>query len=383
MAIQELWVKGYRSVRNIRLPLGRVNVLVGPNGCGKSNLYRAIVLLAAAARGTLARALASEGGMPSVLWAGPRKKGSVRMELGVRVDDWTFDMTAGLPKSGGSYPPDAGEGAAGLETCGGLGFPLDPSIKTEKVRYAPDRGRTIVFLEREEAAANLRDADGTRITHRLPLMESESALSQIREPHRYPELSALRQEMVRWRFYHQFRTDGDSPLRKPQVVAMTPTLSPDGDDLAAALQTVVAANRREELARAVDKAFPGAILEFPGDSREARFTVGLRMPGIVRPFQARELSDGTLRYLCLLAALLSPQPPTLIALNEPETSIHPDLIEPLAQLIVEASRESQLWITTHSRVLADRIAEWSGEPSIELEMAQGETLVVGQGLLDR
>ena len=321
--------------------------------------------------------------MPSVLWAGPRKKGSVRMSIGMTVDDWSYDLVCGLPKTAGSYPPDSADQAEFLETHGGLGFPLDPSVKEEHVRYVPERGRKVTFFERDQAVAKLRDVDGNRVTHGMPLMGSESALAQIREPHLYPELSALCREMLGWRFYHHFRTDPDSPLRQPQVVALTPALAHDGRDLVAALQSAVAMNRREDLARAVDNAFPGSTLEFPGDGESARFTVALRMPGIRRAFDARELSDGTLRYLCLLGALMSPRPPTLIALNEPETSIHPDVIPALAELIVAACRDSQVWVTTHSHALAEAITEETGELPIELEMVEGETRVVGQGLLDR
>jgi predicted ATPase len=97
--------------------------------------------------------------------------------------------------------------------------------------------------------------------------------------------------------------------------------------------------------------------------------------------QASELSDGTLRVLCLVAALLSPRPPALLALNEPETSLHPDLREPFARLIATASRSTQLWITTHARDLAERIEAFSGHPRLELRLVDGETRVVGQGLI--
>jgi predicted ATPase len=97
------------------------------------------------------------------------------------------------------------------------------------------------------------------------------------------------------------------------------------------------------------------------------------VPGLLRPLHAREFSDGQLRFLCLCAALMSPRPPSLLALNEPETSLHPDLIDPLAQLIVRASKDSQLWITTHSQVLAERIEEHSGIPPIQLKLWNGET----------
>ena len=118
MAITSLHVAGYRSVREVRLTLSRVNVLLGPNGCGKTNLYRALYLLVAAADGRLARTLADEGGMPSVLWAGERPKGPVRMTVGVQVDDLEYELSCGLmpPVPGGSATEAA---PAGEVACSG------------------------------------------------------------------------------------------------------------------------------------------------------------------------------------------------------------------------------------------------------------------------
>ena len=196
-------------------------------------------------------------------------------------------------------------------------------------------------------------------------------LAELREPHRFPVLSAFRQEFLSWRFYHQFRTDADSPLRQPQVGVRTPVLGHDGRDLAAALQTIIEVGDHSALRGAIGRAFPGAELVIESD--RSRFSLSMRMPGFHRPFEARELSDGTLHYLCLLAALLSPRPPTLLALNEPEASVHPDLIGPLAKLIVRASEESQVWITTHSQSLAEAIRLESGISPIRLEKVEGET----------
>ena len=111
-------------------------------------------------------------------------------------------------------------------------------------------------------------------------------------------------------------------------------------------------------------------------------SMGLTRPGFYRQFSGRELSDGTLQYLCLLAALLTPRPPNLMVLNEPETSIHPDLYTPLAELIVEASKRSQLIVTTHARELASKIETLSNTKMIELSKIEGETRVVGAKLVE-
>src|SRR5258708_665698 len=92
MSLNELSVTGYRSIRSLDLKLGKLNVVVGPNGCGKSILYRSLFLLAAAADGRLAKTLADEGGLVSALWAGERTKGPVRLTLRVRLDEFSYEL---------------------------------------------------------------------------------------------------------------------------------------------------------------------------------------------------------------------------------------------------------------------------------------------------
>ena len=130
----------------------------------------------------------------------------------------------------------------------------------------------------------------------------------------------------------------------------TPVLAHDGRDLAAALQTINEVGQSQDLHEAIRQAFPGASLEIDHDEDNGMFAVLLRMPGLRRPLRARELSDGTLRYLCLLAALLSPHPPALLALNEPETSLHPDLAGAAGEAVGECRRNilSSGWSRTHS-----------------------------------
>jgi predicted ATPase len=372
MHIRLLEVDGYRSIRSVRLRLQQINVLVGPNGCGKTNLYRSLYLLHAAAAGQLSRTLADEGGIPSVLWAGDRVKGPVRMKVGVETGELAYSLACGLSTPDVKNQYESGEWEDSK-------FNLDPEVKEERVEYGAV-GKRVALLERKVSAVSARDAEGRRVTYPMAISPWESVLSQLREPHRFPQLSALRQELLDWRFYHQFRSDAESPLRQPQIGVRTPILSHDGRDLAAALQTIIEIGNEPALREAVDRAFPGSDLEV--EVERSRFRVLLRMPEFHRPFEPQELSDGTLRYLCLVAALLSPRLPSLLALNEPETSLHPDLLPPLARLIVDASRESQMWITTHSQHLAAYIAEQSGVEPVQLEKVEGETRVAGQGMLD-
>jgi predicted ATPase len=250
-------------------------------------------------------------------------------------------------------------------------FTLDPEIKEEAIW--PTESPRVRMLDRKGPSAWLRNVEGSVVVYPLKLLNNESVLSQIVEPKLYPEISVVRNEVMRWRFYHHFRTDTDSPLRLPRVGVQTTVLSHDGSDLAAALQTIIEIGDEGGLHEAIARAFGGAKLTI--ENMETQFSLRLHVPGLMRPLYAREFSDGQLRFLCLCAALLTPRPPSLLALNEPETSLHPDLIAPLAKLIVAVSKDTQLWITTHSTELASRIEEQSGIPRVRLAMTAGETVL--------
>jgi predicted ATPase len=397
MPITVLSIAGYRSVRDLSIPLKALNVLTGPNGCGKSNLYNAVFLLAKTASGGFAKSIADEGGMGSVVWAGQRETRSqssaktkpVRVVLGVKTDQFGYELSCGLPPYNPAdccyYDP---RGYSKPRA-----FVLDPEVKGERVWIEDGRSKPVTFFKRDNSGTWVLDTSGRRVSYSGELSTAEGILSQLREPHLYPELSALAVEMNQWRFYHHFPTDRESPIRRPQVGVRTPVLSHDGTDLAAALQTILEIGDGEGLLEEVARAFNGAdlIIDYPKplppnappELRKEGFSIFLKNPGLSRLLTAAELSDGTLRYLCLLAALMSPRPPKLLALNEPETSLHPDLLDGLARMIVRASNYSQMWITTHSTKLAELIEEHSGEPAIRLELVNGETKVVGQKVLGR
>jgi predicted ATPase len=459
-------VSGYRSLRDVVVPLHGLDVVTGANGSGKSSLYRSLRLLAGCGRGDVIGTLAREGGLQSALWAGPatlggardrghavqgtRRKGPISLQLGFASDDFGYLVDLGLPQQ-----------ASGVDAGSASAFLRDPEIKREVVWSGPVMRPGSVLVRRrwgvvETRATSGSDDDwdagrggsegedesewesdpveapgartGSRAAYRDPgpaggaaarssaaarrarpgwteltrsLRPWESMLTELADPERAPELLRVRRMMRGWRFYDGFRADAGAPARTPQVGTRTPVLADDGRDLAAALQTI-----REQGDRALDHAvadaFDGAILDVTVEG--GRFDVALHQPGMLRPLSGAELSDGTLRYLLLVAALLTPDPPPLMVLNEPETSLHPQLLPPLARLIRAAAERSQVMVVSHSRALIDELGVVDldddaddqdedededdtrvglGSPARGITLAKdlGETFVQGQGLL--
>jgi len=264
-------------------------------------------------------------------------------------------------------------------------FGLDPEIKRECIWSGPVLRPAALLSDRSGPVVRLRGADGTWGHLDYQLKPFDSMLSQVADPDRAPELLLLREQLRRWRFYDHLRTDTTAPARVAQVGTRTPVLSGDGGDLPAALQTIRETGDVDALDRAVDHAFPGSTVEVTATG--GMFELGLRQPGLLRPLTAPELSDGTLRYLLWVAALLTPVPPPLLVLNEPETGLHPQLLPALAALIAAAGRRTQLVLVTHSQQLLTDLSAATGpgvaQPTrVELTKDLTGTAVTGEGLLD-
>jgi predicted ATPase len=214
-----------------------------------------------------------------------------------------------------------------------------------------------------------------QLTKSLPAYRS--VLAEYAHPGALPELASVRDRLRDWRFYDGFRVDADAPARRPRVGTRTPVLSDDGGDLAAAVQTIVEAGF-DDLPKAVADAFDGA--EVSVAVHDGLFELQLHQRGMLRPLRAAELSDGTLRFLLWGAALLSPSPPSLMVLNEPETSLHPDLVAPLAAMIRAAATGTQVVVVTHSPAIREHL-DTEDSSEIELYKEWGETRVTGQTML--
>lgn len=374
--LQTLAVSNYRSLLEVIAPLGNLNLITGANGSGKSNLYRALRLLAETAQGGVVRSLAREGGLSSALWAGPEtisrnmREGTVpvqggprnqviRLKLGFASDEYGYCIELGLPPRMNRYTR----------------FVLDPEIKRECIWAGEVCRPASVLVDRKGPLVRVRRGRQWEIATQH-LEAFDSIFSHLADPTATPEILALRERIRGWRFYDQFRTDEHAVSRTPQLGTRTPVLHHDGADLAAALQTIREIGDGAALDAAVSDAFPGARIEIDIQN-ESWFGLEFHSEGLLRPLSAAELSDGTLRYLLLVAALLTPRPPPMMILNEPETSLHPDLLPALARLIGQASQNTQVWVVSHAPRLIAALEQIPTCHLVELEKELGQTRVLG------
>jgi len=381
--IRSVAVQGYRSLRELVLPLGQLSVITGANGSGKSSVYRSLRLLADVAQNAVVASLSREGGLPSTFWAGPEtiarsvrqgthaveglaKLKTASLKLGFGGDTYGYSIDLGYPPP----PPPA------------TMFELDPRVKRECIWHGPVYRKASALVDRRNNfvwLSTTRDEEPVMLTQHLS--DTDSMLASVADPQRAPEMLAVREAVRGWRFYDHFRTDSDSPARIAQIGTFTPVLHHDGSNLAAALQTITEIRADDALATTLEDAFPKSRLYV--EDRNGRFELQLQQHGLLRPLSAAELSDGTLRYLPWTAALLTPRPPELMVLNEPETSLHPDLLPALARLILAAALQTQIFVVSHAQALIEALALAPLCTRLHLQKEFGETTLEGATMFNK
>lgn len=346
------------------IELKRLNVLIGPNGSGKSNLLEGIDLLRSAPR-DLPAPIREGGGIHDWIWRGKPERSSAHIEaivenpqgpqalryrLGFAERGQRFELTEERIENEQIYGGRYGGHVKASEL-------IEERLQNEQI-YG-EHPKPYIYYEQTNGRAFLNYKDEARRNLRPEEVKlDQSILAQRKDPDHYPELTYLGETLSRIRIYREWSLGRDSPLRLPQKADLSNDfLQEDGKNLALVLnrfQGEPAVKRR--LLDALGKFYEG-ITDFYVNIEGSTVQLFLLEGDMVIP--ATRLSDGTLRYLCLLAILCHPQPLPLICIEEPELGLHPDILPTVSRLLLEASERSQLIVTTHSDLLVDALTnEW-------------------------
>ena len=373
--INTVAISGYRSLRDVVLRLGKLTVVTGLNGTGKSSIYRSLRLLADIADDRIISSIAREGGFRSVLWAGPESiskgmrdgsvpiQGTVRkrpisLKLGFSSEEHSYAIELGLP----------GPDSTSL-------FSDDPEIKREVLWTGEKPTPSRIIADRRGPGVRAKNDQHEPFQLKTSMSSYDSMVRELVGQNAPWEISILRRQLSNWRFYDHIRTDENAPARKPHVGTRTVSLSPSGSDLAAAVQTIYEIGDGDALDAAIDHAFNGARLEIRVTDG-GLFQLTMHQRGMLRSLGVTELSDGTLRFILLAAAILSPRPSPLLVLNEPEASLHSSVVPALAGLIISAGDNRQVITVSHNQTLVSSLLGADAE-LVELYKDTGETFVEG------
>ncbi|MDE2840017.1 MAG: AAA family ATPase [Chloroflexota bacterium] len=338
--------------------LGPLNVIIGPNASGKSNLLESLSLIAAAPRDIQAP-LREGGGIQEWTWKGAPEPPVATVRVTVGVPNGTMPLRYGLYFREfvarfmllDEIVEDAASSTPGKEPYSFYQFNLGiPEFNV---------------IDRESSVRRfIRDQD---------VRQDQSILSQRRDPFTYPELTYLATLFERMRFYREFQLGQNTPLRRPQQADLPQDyLSEDGSNLAVVLSHLLNQPQfKAWLLHQLEDFYP-SVRDIQVVVLGGSVQVSFHEEGLQHPVPSSRLSDGTLRFLCLLVTLFSPEPPPVICIEEPEMGLHPDVIPHLAKLLVEASKRSQVIVTTHSDILVDALTD-TPEAVVICEKVDGAT----------
>ena len=340
MSIQTLRLGGLLSFAPDTPPfdLHALNVLIGPNGSGKSNLIEAMELLAATPR-DLAAVVRDGGGAAEWLWKGAGRGPA-------EVDAVLNGAPTGRPLR---YRIQFDSVQSRVEVT-------DEAV--EEVEPAPNRppGSDVFFYYRyQQGNPVINVADGPRHLQREQLKPDQSVLAQRKDPDLYPEITWLGDRLGSFHTFREWSFGRYVALRRPQPAHLPEDrLLPDSSNLALVLNQIEhdsGSARLNELMRQFYPRFERLSTRILGGTVQ----IYLHEAGFATPIPATRLSDGTIRFIALLAALLARNPPPLLCIEEPELGLHPDSLALLGELLVEASARMQLIVTTHSDALVSAL----------------------------
>ena len=366
-------IEGFRSFKKVELDMPRLAVLIGPNGGGKSNFLDLLKLMAEAGHGELNLGVNKRGGFRNIAFG---FDSSSDVGISFRFND----LPVKLPQSSILQTGEASEAKLydirfnlGLR---GLGVNFNVWEEKLRVESPKDALLSLGIVDRQATTTVFRWSSGAapQIEERKSVNDIELAIFQVRDPNKYMVPYAVLQELQEWTFYRDIDVGPESLVRQPGLLRSDIRLLPNGSNLSSVFY-------------AIQQDYPdywGEILEILKTAVPKFVRITVRAEGgdgkvllrwFERPFEmagvsANNLSDGTLKLLCLIAILKNPPPPPLICIDEPESGLHPDWIELVAELLQDAAMRTQVIVATHSPQI---VAKMKPEQVIVAEKENGET----------
>jgi predicted ATPase len=328
------------------ISLTELNVLIGPNGSGKSNLLEAIELLHATPT-AFASAIRDGGGTQEWIWKGSSQNGNATIEALI------YPQT---PIPGLRYQLSFAASGQRTEV-------VDEALE-ETTKRKTNATDVFFYYRYQEGrpAINVRETSGNRTERHLErqsLVPDESVLSQRKDPDLYPELTWIGQQFGRIHSFKEWRFGRYFELRQPQPADLpTDGLLPDSRNLGLMLNELEHSNAGNEFNRLLKRFLP-RYQRFSTRIQGGTVQFYLHEDGLRAPVPATRLSDGTIRFMALLALLLSPNPAPIVSIEEPELGLHPDAIALLAELLANASKRMQIVVTTHSDALISALTDYA------------------------
>ncbi|MGH9832508.1 MAG: AAA family ATPase, partial [Blastocatellia bacterium] len=338
MKIKQLDIKGFRSLKDVSWQPGDLNVVIGQNGTGKSNLLRALELISASAQGRLSKYIQAASGMGPILWDGISSSVNIDLKMYPPGTNYEFELVQ-LGKTS-HYVVQREILASNEAGKGDLGTRVIKQIERTNLQldYLEELLGSLGYVPQEETLLS------------FPFIPGISN----------PVTQRVRNQLNKITIYHDLNVGQDSKIRQAPVARFEKQVEPDGQNLAQVLHTLYTGDR--EFERNIDAAMRAAFgpdyekLLFPPDA-DQRIQLRVRWRTLQREQSAADLSDGTLRFLLLLTVLTAPDPPMLIAIDEPETGLHPAMYPIIAEFAIEAASRTQLVFTTHSPQFLDAFTE--------------------------
>lgn len=334
------------------IELEPLNVLIGPNASGKSNLIDAVALLHATPH-DLPALIRDGGGVAEWIWKGGKEGAEAAVEVTVCYPDGIMPLRHRICFARVGQRLEITDEAIENER------PNQQGAKDVYFFYRYERGHPVLNVRTTVSErAGTEEGRAKRSLKQEDIKPDRSVLSQRKDPDQYPEITYLGNQFFEIKLYREWNLGRNTPPRLPQKADLPGDfLFEDAGNLALVLNSLEHQGGAKNLILGKLRDFCESIEDYSTRIDGGTVQVFMHEKGLKQPIPATRLSDGTLRYLCLLAILCHPNPPPLICIEEPELGLHPDVLPTVGELLIEASERTQLMVTTHSDTLVSALSD--------------------------